>query len=51
MRSNWYLWPKESQKALIHMLNMAKAPKKITVADIIPLNVNTFILVCSEENC
>lgn len=45
MTSKWHLWPKETQKALIHVLIIARKPNKVTVANTRPLNANTFILV------
>lgn len=42
---DWNLYPKSSQNAMIFLLNMAKKPNKMNVAGIIPLNMNTYVVV------
>lgn len=42
---DWHLYPKTSQNAMIFLLTIAKKPNNLNVAGIIPLNMNTYIVV------
>lgn len=43
--SDWNLYPKSSQNAMIFLLAMAKKPNNMKVAGIMPLNLHTYVLV------
>lgn len=45
IHSNWYLMPLNEKKAFVLLLNAAKKTEYMHVADVAPLNVNTFKLV------
>lgn len=43
--SKWYLWPRECKIALTLLLNSAMSPSTVNVLGVLPLNVNTFLIV------
>lgn len=42
---NWYTLPENEQKALILVLNAARNPKNLKIADMFPLNAGTYLTV------
>lgn len=43
--SKWYMLPLNEQKAFVLLLNAAKRPRNFMIADVIPLNANTYLNV------
>lgn len=41
----WYLLPLKEQKVFVLLLNASKKPNNLNVADIMPLNVHTYLIV------
>lgn len=48
--SKWNLYPAQCQHALIFLLNMAKKRNNLNVAGILPLNMNTYIVVSNVNS-
>lgn len=46
---NWYLLPRDCKRNLIILLDCAKKANNFKVADMLPLNMNTYIMVGTDR--
>lgn len=44
----WYVLPKPCHKDMVMMFNLAEKPVRLTILDILPLNMDTFVIVSAK---